>query len=68
MPSLVVVLIAASRCQGHRGAGSTCAKPACLGRMQAGRAMKLARGLSFIFLFSEFNQINANSKFCTSLI
>jgi hypothetical protein len=33
-----------------------------------GRALKLARGLCFIFLFSEYNQIHANSKICTSLI
>jgi hypothetical protein len=34
----------------------------------AGRALKPARGLCFIFLFSEYNQINANSKICTSFI
>jgi hypothetical protein len=34
----------------------------------AGHALKPARGLCFIFLFSEYNQINANSKICTSFI
>jgi hypothetical protein len=36
--------------------------------MQAVRPLKPARGLCFIFLFSEYNQINANSKICTSFI
>jgi hypothetical protein len=40
----------------------------CATGPQAGRAPKPARGLSFILLFSEFNQIYANSKICTSLI
>jgi hypothetical protein len=39
-----------------------------VGTVQAGRAPKPAHGLSFVFLFSEFNQINTNSKICTSLI
>jgi hypothetical protein len=40
----------------------------CVGTVQAGCALKPAHGLSFIFLFSEFSQIYANSKICTSLI
>jgi hypothetical protein len=39
-----------------------------VGTVQAGRALKPACGLCFIFLFSEYNQINANSKICTSLV
>jgi hypothetical protein len=34
----------------------------------ASRALKPACGLCFIFLFSEYNQINANSKICTIFI
>jgi hypothetical protein len=34
----------------------------------AGRRQIQPVGLYFIFLFSEYNQINANSKICTSLI
>jgi hypothetical protein len=34
----------------------------------AGPPLDSACGLCFIFLFSEYNQINANSKICTSFI
>jgi hypothetical protein len=37
-----------------------------VGIVRAGRAPKAAHGLSFIFLFSKFNQIYANSKIYTS--
>jgi hypothetical protein len=34
----------------------------------AGPPLDSTRGLCFIFLFSKYNQINANSKFCTIFI